>query len=448
MVAEFITELREAILDQEPYHDLIERDVRLAVREILNQLRPLPYDDEAAYRAQVSAMHRELTFVGIPDLKERGPVLIEEIFIPLQAEYAVETTEASIAQLEIGPGENWVAAIEHALSDRRSAPGATTERVSALEALGHSKHTVVLGEPGSGKTTLLKYLATICAEGRLQVRDSPFDASVILPAFIPLRAVAAECATRGHDYSLLDYFYTFAREHLLLNLPHGFFEDTLGDGRCLVCLDGLDEVWEAGGRRTVVDEVKALVARFPMSRYVVTSRIVGYSDAPLDRQEFTHYTVLPLEDAEIREFVVKWYRLRERDAIQRNDKTRDLIETIARQPGIHALASNPLLLTIIALVHRVEAELPHERVRLYDKCVTALVDTWEEVKGLTLSGTRWPFYRYRRRLLERLAYELHASGGAQSNLQTIKAGDLEIMLARFLSENPRLRLKEDPNASA
>ncbi len=40
------------------------------------------------------------------------------------------------------------------------------------------------------------------------------------------------------------------------------------------------------------------------------------------------------------------------------------------------------MLTIIALVHRIEAELPHERVKLYDKCVTTLVETWDKVRGI------------------------------------------------------------------
>ena len=78
------------------------------------------------------------------------------------------------------------------------------------------------------------------------------------------------------------------------------------------------------------------------------------------------------------------------------------IAPLERAPRIQSLARNPLLLTIIALVHRIEAELPHERVKLYDKCVIALVDTWEEVKGLTIEEKQRPFYRYRRRLLERL----------------------------------------------
>jgi hypothetical protein len=98
-------------------------------------------------------------------------------------------------------------------------------------------------------------------------------------------------------------------------------------------------------------------------------------------------------------------------------------------------------------VHRIEAELPNERVKLYDKCVTALVDTWEEAKGLTIADKQRPFYRYRRRLLERLAYELHAGAGEPGQVRTVKEGDLELLMTRFLMEFRRLDLADDRDAA-
>jgi hypothetical protein len=96
----------------------------------------------------------------------------------------------------------------------------------------------------------------------------------------------------------------------------------------------------------------------------------------------------------------------------------------------------------------VEAELPQERVRLYDKCVTALVDTWEEVRGLTIAEKQRPFYTERRRLLERLAYELHTRSGQPGQLQTVTRAELETLLTRFLMESRRLGLADDPQTAA
>jgi len=42
VLSDFLTNLREALLDQEPYHDLIQKDMRRALNEILVELRPCP----------------------------------------------------------------------------------------------------------------------------------------------------------------------------------------------------------------------------------------------------------------------------------------------------------------------------------------------------------------------------------------------------------------------
>ena len=50
----FLTNLREALLDQEPYHDLVQREMLRAMRDIVKELRPLAYDNESTYRYQIS----------------------------------------------------------------------------------------------------------------------------------------------------------------------------------------------------------------------------------------------------------------------------------------------------------------------------------------------------------------------------------------------------------
>ena len=75
------------------------------------------------------------------------------------------------------------------------------------------------------------------------------------------------------------------------------------------------------------------------------------------------------------------------------------------------------------------------------------MDTWDEVKGLTIAEKQRPFFRERRRLLERLAYELHTGAEGPGQLRMIKAGDLELLLVRFLIENRRLGFADDPDAA-
>jgi predicted NACHT family NTPase len=148
----------------------------------------------------------------------------------------------------------------------------------------------------------------------------------------------------------MDYLYTHAHENLLLDLPPGSIERELAHGHCCVCLDGLDELGAAGLRREVTAAVAALANRYPHNRYLVTSRIVGYNEAPLDRRDFVHFTVLPFSEDDIRRFIEKWYTAREKDPHLARQQTKRLTETIVAEPRLQDLASNPLMLTIIALV--------------------------------------------------------------------------------------------------
>ncbi|NEN98855.1 MAG: signal transduction protein, partial [Moorea sp. SIO3I7] len=83
---------------------------------------------------------------------------------------------------------------------------------------------------------------------------------------------------------------------------------------------------------------------------------------------------------------------------------------------IKLLARNPLLLTIIALIHRYQAVLPKERYKLYDKAVETLLTSWDANKEL--SSDKWLSYLSLddlRRLMEWLAYWIHTQGDAEDN---------------------------------
>ncbi|PKO21961.1 MAG: hypothetical protein CVU38_11810 [Chloroflexi bacterium HGW-Chloroflexi-1] len=73
VLADYLDNLQEALLDQEAYADLVRKEMRSALREILAELRPVDYDDERVYRQQMAEMHSRLDFVGIPELKEQRP---------------------------------------------------------------------------------------------------------------------------------------------------------------------------------------------------------------------------------------------------------------------------------------------------------------------------------------------------------------------------------------
>lgn len=133
----------------------------------------------------------------------------------------------------------------------------------------------------------------------------------------------------------------------------------------------------------------------PESMAVLTSRIVGYEEVPLDTPVrmpggsalfppmFRRCYVAPFNDEDIDQFITRWYTARERDERERQHRLGSLREALRRSDRIRHLAGNPSLLTLMALIHRVTAELPSGRVKLYDKIVEAYLETIQRYRGLT-----------------------------------------------------------------
>ena len=164
-------------------------------------------------------------------------------------------------------------------------------------------------------------------------------------------------------------------------------------------LDGLDEVQTQRGFlvRLVQDFAAEQIPSpgrgegpVPGNRLVVTSRIVGYRDAPLDGPRWRTYTLVDFGREEIERFADRWTLAFEvathgdtelaREAAARERD--ELLAAIRGSPGIERLASNPLLLTILALIKRQGVTLPQRRVELYELYLRTLISAWNKARSL------------------------------------------------------------------
>jgi hypothetical protein len=117
-------------------------------------------------------------------------------------------------------------------------------------------------------------------------------------------------------------------------------------------------------------------------------------------------------EPEIRSFLERWFVAVETALGEDTEVVRqrgrevagDLFERIVAAPEIFALAANPLMLQIIALVHRDRGALPERRVELYDECTNVLLEHWDRAKkGLDVRLTA----KEARRVLQPVAYWMH-----------------------------------------
>lgn len=284
--------------------------------------------------------------------------------------------------------------------ERDFAKGGT---ISFVDAVKRFDRLVILGAPGARKTTTLSYILLRLA----QHNGSPFFGQTRLPIYIPLRRLSVGARTIVAD--LTDPKAQVLPDEILSSYPANFFEQRLEKGDCVVLLDGLDEVTDESAHMQVAERINAFVDRYPRNRYIVTCRIAGW------RNLLPAFSVLEADELsydEINRFVRGWHtaiiNLQERNRIQQeytdrdtqaqrwaeavpririaiDDYSRRLLNAVESNTRIMAVATNPMLLSLICLVHLNRSILPRGRALLYSQCVEFLIDAWERSKGFLVS---------------------------------------------------------------
>jgi uncharacterized protein YjeT (DUF2065 family) len=245
-----------------------------------------------------------------------------------------------------------------------------------------TRHALIVGEPGSGKSFVLRRYAT-----REGVETTLFGVRKPLPLLVPAASL---------DWSL-------DVPDLLAIVEHQLLED--GDraahvvrrlavaGRLVVLLDGLDEVTQPRARRQLASALAGFCDGHPRCRVVATSRPTG----TVPRWQGRLLRVAPFDEGRIRAFLVRWCGLYESqrdpgpDARRRGEaQGADLAAEVIAHEHVRAIATSPLLLTILAIVQRGGLKLPDHRAELYHHASQVLVERWNRVRSLTGRSGRTP----------------------------------------------------------
>jgi len=284
-------------------------------------------------------------------------------------------------------------------TSQRSEKRIVLHREELQTVLVKNHRLIILGDPGSGKSTLLRYMMLLLAQGSLQfcaIFPQLADALPAIPLYITLATYAeAWSSCMPGERSLKHFLPRYLRENYLEAYASLILQE-LERGRVFVLLDGLDEIPDASLRMQIVRQVEMFTQSFPANRFIITSRIVGYKEAPL-AAEYQEYTLADFNEKQIKEFMQQWCPAYERWVKGTTDNeylqklaTREaekMFRSIQRKSAVKKLTVNPLLLTIVALIQRQGIELPGHRIELFDLCAMTLIDTWVKAKGVETSTT-------------------------------------------------------------
>lgn len=244
----------------------------------------------------------------------------------------------------------------------------------------------VIGAPGCGKSTLVQHIALTLAENQQhQYR---------VPALIPLLLFL-----RDHIKPIVEgkvTLETLAQNHFSNNThypelqpPPNWFRKELKKGRMMVLLDGLDEVSNVNEREKVAAWVDAQIENYPKCYFILTARPQGYRDAPLQRANVLK--VQPLNPTQVSRFIQNWHLATKIVTTGKNDRgvrqdakrdAQDLLQRLWERSTLNDLTVNPLLLTMITVVHdyNASAVLPMKRVKLYEEISNVFLEYWQAEK--------------------------------------------------------------------
>ena len=368
-----------------------------------------------------------IRFLGLPDRRENPDIVIDRLFVaPL------------LTSRYVSPEENpeiWL---------REAEP--------VLDALAGNTPLVILGDPGTGKSTLLNMVAWMLSR--------PATNALIerLGWRLPLPMVLRELPVRGvSDFNGL--LEAFLSHEMSAPLRHDkgrrYLKQMLGEGQAFLLLDGIDEIGDQRSREDLREAVFDGIIRFPECRWLLSSRIVGYDEVRFDSQRtrpdgtwsrfgrgsqtheevnppFRHERhssipglwddqvtirfIAPFDDSRVTAFARNWYKERDAASQRAAANANHLIRAVHADDSILRLARVPNLLTMMALIHRIEATLPHGRALLYERIAEAYLESIDKYRGINSSPHDLP---RKKSWLARVGFEMqrlrtsedHVDGG-------------------------------------
>ena len=267
---------------------------------------------------------------------------------------------------------------------------------------------LILGKPGSGKTIAMRLIAR--SINRIRPNLVP-----ALLKFADLRHVKDASGLEAKIVEKLNLLQ-FGQGGRDATPAAEFTSKHLYAGNILLLIDGYDEL-DKTARKECAKFLNTFLGTYKQVPAFLSSRTAVYErepafDALIGRHEqkepASALTMAPFTRLAVLRFLSLW-------KFDGKKSARELFRKLYGGARLEELASNPLMLTIIAFLYsRPKYTLPDNRVEFYEQCTRALLEEWDQAKNTDRAN----FYESHQKvaILQRIAFEHLGGGGANEDL--------------------------------
>ncbi len=225
--------------------------------------------------------------------------------------------------------------------------------ISGATLLQNYHHLVVVGGRGTGKTTLLKYLALRCHEENIEKK-----ARGMVPILLPLGVLI-----KNNGQSLIAGINAVTAH---------VGEKILQSGKCVLLLDGFEQLLTTENRQRVAKEILGLAHDYRECAIIVTAMESDYLN---ELPGFHKLTLLGFNEKQIKQFLNNWFD------VSRSDDVRGMVSLLNKNASLGQLARNPLMMTMLATIYERDKTLPTKRTELYGQISEIALPGWKNLQN-------------------------------------------------------------------
>lgn len=251
---------------------------------------------------------------------------------------------------------------------------------------------VLRGAPGAGKSTFVSQLVQALADPERRRRPKP-------TAVVRCR----EYSQNSWQDSLPSYITKRMNTLYSTKISESECDDLFLTGQLVLVVDGLDEIASISQRSEMVQRIQALVVQYPSTSVLVTTREVGYEQAPVNHHLFQHLRLREFSADQFSLYCSNWFGLVGRP---------ELVDSfIHESAALEDLRKNPLLLSLLCNLYRGNGYIPNNRRELYSECANMLFHRWDAHRQIRQSEVMPRFGNKLMAEIARVFYSRPESGG-------------------------------------